>query len=69
MEEIAHSQPATDLAAEMSVLLKQFDSCETCHKACSAAIAMLGVKVLITVRVERLLTNRPVQVRSNSKNH
>lgn len=42
-EEIAHSQPATDLVAEMSVLLNQFDSCKTCHKACSAAIGMLGV--------------------------
>lgn len=41
---IPHNQPATDLAAEMSMLLKQLDSCKTCYKACSAAIEMLGVK-------------------------
>ncbi|KAG6381395.1 hypothetical protein JVT61DRAFT_5809 [Boletus reticuloceps] len=35
---------ATDLVAEMSVLLTQFDSCTTCYKACLAAIEMLGYK-------------------------
>lgn len=46
MEEIVHSQLATDVAAEMNVLLKQFDLCKTCHKACSAAIKMLEVTYL-----------------------
>ncbi|KAH0838502.1 hypothetical protein J3R83DRAFT_6819 [Lanmaoa asiatica] len=46
VEEIAHSRLATDVVAEMSVLLKQFDLCKTCHKACSAAIEMLGVKCI-----------------------
>ena len=46
VQEIAHSRLATDLAAEMSVLLEQFEYCKTCHKACSAAIEMLGVKRL-----------------------
>jgi len=37
-------EAATDIVAEMSVLLKQFDACKTCYKACSAAIEMLGYK-------------------------
>lgn len=49
MEDIAHGKLATDVAAEMSVLLKQFDLCKTCHKACSAAVEMLGVKHLLNV--------------------
>ncbi|KAF9229556.1 hypothetical protein BS17DRAFT_689447 [Gyrodon lividus] len=36
-------EAATDLAAEMRVLLQQLESCKICHRACTAAIEMLGV--------------------------
>ncbi|KAI9572748.1 hypothetical protein HD554DRAFT_2014347 [Boletus coccyginus] len=55
-------EAATDLAAEMSVLLKQFDSCETCHKACSAAIGMLGYKCN---RIPRTIDYLPPQQEGN----
>lgn len=60
VEDVADNRLATDLVAEMGGLLKRFASCRTCHKACSAAIGMLGVKVLIDINGERLLTNYPV---------
>ncbi|KAF9243892.1 hypothetical protein BU15DRAFT_42821 [Melanogaster broomeanus] len=37
-------EAATDLAAEMTVLLQQLKLCTTCHKACTAAIEMLAYK-------------------------
>ncbi|KAH7883810.1 hypothetical protein F5I97DRAFT_1596380 [Phlebopus sp. FC_14] len=37
-------EAATDLAAEMSVLLQQVASCQTCYRACKAAIEMLEYK-------------------------
>ncbi|KAG9314570.1 hypothetical protein JVU11DRAFT_5372 [Chiua virens] len=49
-------EAATDLAAEMSALLKQFELCKTCHKACSAAIEMLQVKCFITIDMKCMLT-------------
>ncbi|KIJ68646.1 hypothetical protein HYDPIDRAFT_82601 [Hydnomerulius pinastri MD-312] len=37
-------EAATDLAGEMKILLQQFVSCQTCYKACTAAIEMLEYK-------------------------
>ncbi|KAN0100822.1 hypothetical protein V8E55_000806 [Tylopilus felleus] len=55
-------EAATDLVAEMGGLLKRFASCRTCHKACSAAIGMLGYKCN---RVPRTIDYLPPQHEGN----
>jgi len=37
--------PATDVAGEMDALTDTFRDCKTCHKACTAAVEMLEVRV------------------------